>query len=138
MLLRVSRRRTRVMVIGKEATTALQLADSLAADGYEVVTIATPHQALDVLPAMNPHVFVFDCHAAGADISQGVSAIRGRFPDLPVIAVLEDNRPEAVEESIKAGVSAYVVKPDGMDDIGRLLARQVRPVEAATARSSTA
>jgi len=116
-----TRSRTRVMVLSTGAAAALRLADRLAADGYEVATTATEDEALDVLPAMKPHVLVFDSRVTGPDLSQGVEAIRGRFPDLPLVAVVEDQKPEKPTHGINAGSTAVLLRPCDMKQIERLV-----------------
>lgn len=82
----------------------------------QVLTAATPAQALDVLGRHAVDLVIQDMNFSREAITgeEGVElfqAIRGRHPDLPIVLLTAWTRLETAVELVKSGAADYIAKP---------------------------
>ena len=122
----------RVLVVDDEAPVRRQLKVGLAQHGYEVEESEEGLQALAKIKTAytnNPFQFVIlDIRLPDIDGLRVLQAIKGTYPDLPVVVISgygNESTPEAVE--IKKG-SVYLDKPFDVDTLIAELSRIAPPV----------
>jgi DNA-binding NtrC family response regulator len=88
----------------------------LSVHRMQVLTAATPSQALDILAQQAVNLVIQDMNFSREAITgeEGVDlfrAIRSRHPDLPIILLTAWTRLETAVELVKAGAADYIAKP---------------------------
>lgn len=77
----------RVLIADDEARIREVLRDFLAAQGYDVATVATGAQALDAVPTFQPDVIVVDMVMPGLSGIDVLAALRRAGLSVPVILI---------------------------------------------------
>lgn len=124
----------RVLVVDDDALMTLVLVRQLRALGCQPVTVTSGERALETLGAEPFDVVLMDCQMPGLDgyettrrlrrmEAQDVLAHRGR---LPIIAASGQERGEAVEGCLAAGMDDYLAKPSSTTELIGVLRRACR------------
>ncbi|MBI4734010.1 MAG: response regulator [Rubrobacteridae bacterium] len=123
--------RLRILIAEDEAIIRLDLKEMLTELGHEVVAEAwTGDMALKVAGELNPDLAILDIKMpgkSGIDVAKEISA----SGLCPVIMLTAYSQKTLVEEAIKAGAMAYLVKPFDKSDL-------LPAIEIARARYSEA
>lgn len=108
---------------------ALKLALSTVADLLLVGEAASGAETLAVVAATRPDVLVLDIALPDMNGIEVAKLLKQRFPELGVVALSGYAERMFVEEMLKAGAKAYIVKSAGADELVaaiRLVARGER------------
>src|SRR5256885_15637901 len=130
---------TRVLVVDDSVVVRRSLAEAFSCEPDVVAagSAASGRIALMKIPLLQPDVVLFDINMPGTDVVETLLAIRGGYPDLPVIILntLRDVGTAAAIDALALGSIDYVVKPDGATPREglRLLARELVPMIVAMA-----
>jgi two-component system, chemotaxis family, protein-glutamate methylesterase/glutaminase len=107
--------RIRVLVIDNSATSRRLISESLAAEPtIELVGVAANGSiALNRIPQVNPDLVTLDVAMPEMDGLQTLTAIRGSYPDLPVImfSTLTEHGAAVTLEALALGATDYATKP---------------------------
>jgi DNA-binding NtrC family response regulator len=118
--------RTRIMVANQDAEFALKLADSLAADGYEVAIVQEAGEILDLLRNMEPDGILLDLHLSVPDSMKLLQNIRAVHPHVPVITMADPALHDVAARSVKAGARTFLLKPFDFQHVRDLLGAELR------------
>ena len=122
-----SRRPVRVVVAEDEAIIRLDLAETLRAEGYDVVAdTGRGDEAVELVAEHRPDVAILDVKMPGLDGIEATRAIASERRAAVVILTAFSQR-DLIEAAREAGAMAYLVKPYQPDDL-------VPAVELALAR----
>ena len=108
---------TRIVIAEDEAIIRMDLAETLAEDGYEVVgQCGNGDEAIELVHLLQPDVAILDVKMPGRD---GISAARQLTEEraCAVVLLTAFSQRELIEEARDAGVMAYVVKPFERSDL---------------------
>jgi DNA-binding response OmpR family regulator len=108
-----------VLVVEDDEGTRDAMLRILAAQGYQVLTAATAHDALGVLdqPLAPIDVVVLDVHlpdASGIDVCRQMRSSR---PHLPVVVCSGEASPDEVADLLRLGAFRYFTKPISVDEL---------------------
>ncbi|MBN2331513.1 MAG: response regulator [Deltaproteobacteria bacterium] len=111
----------KILCIDDEENIRLLLACELEEEGYEVISLGDPLQAMEIIAQQQPDIIILDIkmpHLSGIEL---LSTIRDRYYDLPVILL-------SAYSSFKRDVSAmasdyYVVKSGDLTELKKLVKR---------------
>lgn len=101
----------RVVVAEDEALNRMDIVESLASAGYEVVgEAANGQEAVDLVKQTKPDVVVMDIKMP---VKDGITAAREINEEFiaPVVMLTAFSQKDLVAEAVDAGVMAYLVKP---------------------------
>jgi DNA-binding NarL/FixJ family response regulator len=122
-----------------------------ARDEFEVCGEAsTAAEAMSLVPRLSPDLVIVDISLPGTSGIDLTKAIRAEFPKLPVLILSMHEEALYATRALRVGASGYIGKQDAIDNIevalqeafsGRcylspVIAKQIRPNDAATAESS--
>jgi response regulator NasT len=98
-----------IMLIDAQNKRRLILAQSLINSGYElVVECKTAEGLLDLVDKNKPDIIVMGIDGPDKLTLDNLVMLNKKHP-IPVVVFAEDEAPQVIEQSIKAGVSAYIV-----------------------------
>jgi DNA-binding NarL/FixJ family response regulator len=111
----------RVVIVDDHPVTRQGLRAAFAAvDDVEVVGEASSgEQAVTLVDETLPDVVFMDVRMPGMNGLDATRAIRARHPDMKVIVFSADESRASVSEAIRAGVSGYLLKDVGADELVR-------------------
>jgi DNA-binding NtrC family response regulator len=115
-----------ILVVDDDKDVCEYLDDFLAQDGYRVVTVNDPTQAVDVLRQDEFHICIVDLmmpKLSGVDL---LGQIRKVDTDLAVIILTGYPSLETATASIEHDVSAYIKKPFSVDEFRGVIERIAR------------
>jgi phosphoserine phosphatase RsbU/P len=105
--------RKTVMLVDDEDTVRLMLRKILEHAGWTVVSAASPAAALELLPSVNPDLFVLDYLMPGMTGASLAAQIRQNdlYSNTPVLVLTSSGLDEDLEKAFAAGVDDYLLKP---------------------------
>jgi CheY-like chemotaxis protein len=107
--------RVRVLVVESDVRVGRALQEILEKDGYHVVTVEKPSQALEIIQTETPHVIVAPAEAEGHGISGhdlcAVVKATPRLLHIPVILVTASAKPSDYAASHLVGAVVCLTKP---------------------------
>ncbi len=109
--LRASLAGSRVLVVEDDASLREALVDTLELAGADVVQAESGEQALDLLTRNYVDMVVSDVNMGGMDGHELLSALRQRFPQLPVLLITAYGSIAKSVEAMREGAVDYLVKP---------------------------
>lgn len=115
-----------ILVVDDDKDVCEYLADFLEHDGYRVVAVNDPTQAVDVLRQDEFHICIVDLmmpKLSGVDL---LGQIRKVDTDLAVIILTGYPSLETATASIEHDVSAYIKKPFSVDEFRGVIERIAR------------
>lgn len=80
-------------------------------DDYEIATAVEGGGAVEAAATRQPDLILMDIGLPGLNGLDAVRAIRGRDPDVPIVAVSSLVMPGDREQALAAGCDAFVPKP---------------------------
>jgi CheY-like chemotaxis protein len=103
--------RPRVLLIGDSRTAQAALGRGLEEAGFEVLVAGDAMEALDVLAQRRCAVVLADYQLPGTNGLDLLAAVRGAYPDAPLILYSASMTPELAAQARDFGVAALLEKP---------------------------
>jgi CheY-like chemotaxis protein len=116
----------RVLLVEDESDARELLSFFLAASGAEVVTAASPREALSALATSSPNVLVSDIGMPGQDgyaFMRDLRASAGNGARIPSLALTAFTGADHRARASAAGFSEYLNKPADLDVVASTIAR---------------
>jgi two-component system response regulator AtoC len=114
----------RVLIADDEASLRKVLASALKKEGYDVVTVKSADEALDVLEASSApdtdepfSLLISDVRMPGIDGMQLLLKVKKRFKDLPVVMLTAHGTVDLAVQALKQGAFDFITKPYERDDL---------------------
>lgn len=103
-------RRRRGLFMGDDDARAELATQALLASGYEVVArLSCAEDLLTAVSRVQPDVVLVDVDQPVGDMLESCAAVIRQAPR-PIVLFANDGSPDTIEEAVRAGVSAYVIK----------------------------
>lgn len=117
---RSSRAKT-ILAIDDEQMNLKLIGNMLEPEGFRVIAARTAEEGLELMRAHRAHLILMDVKLPGIDGLQATRILRAdpEFAHVPIIAVSAYAMPEDIEKAREAGVSSYLTKPFGRQDLLR-------------------
>ncbi len=115
----------RVLVIEDELDSTEVVRDMFEYNGIQSWSAATAEEALKMIPAVQPNVFVVDLALPGMDGWGFLKAVRENpaTANVPAVAITAFHSINVARQAIEAGFAAYFPKPLDTTSFVRELAR---------------
>ena len=113
------RKRMRVLIVDDHPVTrdGLRAALTTAADVEIVGEASNGEEAIEAVGKLNPDIVFMDVRMPGMTGIEATRAIRERYTDTRVILFTVDESRASIAEAIQAGVSGYLLKDVGADEL---------------------
>lgn len=130
--------RSVVVMLDDDVHTLAVVGRLLGDSGYRVESFTDGETCLAGLGRVSPDAICLDLHLPGYQGTSFLRRLRELVPDVPVVMLTGDDRPESVVTSMREGAYDYVTKPVGPDRLlttiahavaERRLVQQVRSLE---------
>jgi CheY-like chemotaxis protein len=130
---------TLVLAVDDSMTQVMGMQILLQQHGYEVITAANGHLALEAVRERRPDLVVTDLQMPEMDGLQLVAALRQEFAGLPIILTTAKGSEEIASKALRLGASSYVPKRTLNEDLVPTIERMMSMVDVAdhTTRPST-
>ncbi|MFG0245469.1 MAG: response regulator [Phycisphaerales bacterium JB052] len=96
---------------------------TLASEGHDVVSVATPEQLYQQAAEMHPDIIMLDIKMGVHSGEDVLREIRTRWPKQCVIVVTGYPSLDSMRETFKQDVFDYIAKPFGIEDMRRVLSQ---------------
>ncbi|HEX7050348.1 MAG TPA: sigma-54 dependent transcriptional regulator [Longimicrobiales bacterium] len=106
-----------ILVVDDEANIRRMIARLLAAEGYQVGEAPDGEAALAAIEAGEPDVVLLDLAMPGLDGLATLEALRGRWPDLPVVMMSGRASLADAVRATKLGAFHFIEKPLGPEAV---------------------
>jgi len=100
-----------ILIVDDEESVRKSLADVMRDEGYEVVTVASGREGIDILNEAHPSLALLDIAMPELDGIETLRRFREIRPDLPVIMVTGHGTIETAVKTTKMGAYDFIVKP---------------------------
>ena len=101
-------------------------------EGYGVKTVAGGEEAIEVLKAEKPRVFIQDLRMGGLDGMELLEKAKEIDPDLPVIVITAYSTWNTAVDAMRLGAFDYLKKPFDTDHIRGVIGRAIQVSERAS------
>lgn len=100
----------KIMIVDDDRTTVRLLQTLLEMDGFEVISAARGHVALEQAQASLPDVFLVDFHLADMEGVELITHLRAMpaFANTPIVMASGLN---VEDQALKSGANKFLVKP---------------------------
>jgi nitrogen regulation protein NR(I) len=122
----------RVLIADDEASLRKVLAAALKKEGYDVVTVKSAEEALEVLEASTApdtgepfSLLVSDVRMPGLDGMQLLSRVKRRFKDLPVVMLTAHGTVDLAVQALKQGAFDFITKPYERDELVAIVKKAI-------------
>jgi putative nucleotidyltransferase with HDIG domain len=105
------------LVVDDEATLRDALRRVLEASGYECITAASGHEALDLLEKTEVPVVLSDIQMPEMDGVTLLGSIRARWPDVAVLVITAVAEAEVAVACLQMGALDYLTKPFQLQEV---------------------
>ena len=130
----------RVLIADDEASLRKVLASSLRKEGYDVVSVKSGDEAMEVLEASESpdtgepfHLVITDLRMPGMDGMALLQRINKRFRDLPVVVLTAHGTVDLAVQALKQGAFDFITKPYEREElfsvVKKALEHRARDVE---------
>jgi len=130
----------RVLVVESDRRVGQAVQEMLEKDGYHVVTVEKPRQALEIIQTETPHVIVAASEAEGADISGHdlCAVVKGtpRLQHIPVILLTKSAKPSDYAANHLIGAIVCLAKPCQAERVRQAVRLVACPPSQSTGYSS--
>ncbi len=102
-----------ILIVEDSPTTRKFISFSLAAKGFEVISVADGMEALERLPKEKVSLIITDLNMPNMDGFELIKSIRANpeMNDIPIIILSSLAGSEEIEKGIHYGADSYLVKP---------------------------
>ncbi len=107
----------RVLVVDDEESILHTLEGILRDEGYEVAVAASGEQGIQSVEAEDPDLVLLDIWLPGMDGLEVLEAVKGRYPDLPVVMMSGHGTIETAVKATKLGAHDFIEKPLNLDKV---------------------
>ncbi|AEG91606.1 response regulator [Ramlibacter tataouinensis] len=114
----------RVLVADDHPVNRRYLGAVLRSIGHEVTLCDNGEEALEIVQTDRFDAVLMDIHMPvmdGLAATRAIRALGGRYADLPVVALTADVMPGARLQAVRAGISAFLSKPVGVEQLSAVL-----------------
>ena len=119
----------RVLIADDEKNMRWVLAESLAAEGYEVIEASDGKEALSAVDDQRPDLMVLDHKMPSPDGMEVLRRIRAKGETFPVIMLTAHGNVETAVEAMKAGATEYLTKPFDLAELKLSIEKAIRVSE---------
>jgi two-component system response regulator AtoC len=122
----------RVLIADDEASLRKVLSAALKREGYDVVTVKSAEEALEVLEASTApdtgepfSLVISDVRMPGLDGMQLLSRVKRRFKDLPVVMLTAHGTVDLAVQALKQGAFDFLTKPYERDELVSIVKKAI-------------
>jgi two-component system response regulator MprA len=107
----------RILVVDDDLAVCRSIDRALRLEGYEVVTVATGHAALEAVTLQSPDALVLDLQLPDLDGLQVCRHIREAGNDTPILMLTARHEIDDRVQGLDAGADDYLVKPFALEEL---------------------
>jgi two-component system response regulator MprA len=107
----------RILVVDDDLAVCRSIDRALRLEGYEVVTVATGHAALEAVTLQSPDALVLDLQLPDLDGLQVCRHIRETGNDTPILMLTARHEIDDRVQGLDAGADDYLVKPFALEEL---------------------
>jgi len=111
----------KILVVDDEPEARRLIRDALSRDGHVVLEAENGLEAVASLDAEPVDAVFMDIRMSRGDGLTALERIRALYPSLPVVMITGCGRNDMIEEAIRLGAVACLVKPFSMGDVVGML-----------------
>ena len=111
----------RILIVDDEIHVATVLAESVRAQGHEVIVAGSGEEGLALLDQTHPHAVFLDLVMPEMSGLEVLRRIRQSHPALPVVVITGHASSAQIEEAKRLGAADCVAKPFVLNQLNRAL-----------------
>jgi two-component system response regulator AtoC len=115
-----------ILVVDDDASILETFEHHLTRSGYEVATVTSGEEALEVIPTFDPALIITDIRMPGIDGIELLRRVRSSTEEVDVVVITAFEGMSTAVSAMKAGACDYLVKPLDLDQIDLLIERCFR------------
>ncbi len=120
-----------ILVVDDDESLREFLEILLQKEGYRVVTAATGEEALERLDEEDVSLVISDIRMPGMDGVSLLKAIKGRWPEIPVVLITAFASMDSAVDAMKEGAWDYLTKPFRIEELREILERALEAADSA-------
>jgi len=106
-----------ILVVDDEESICQSLKGALSDEGYEVWTVLSGEECLELLKEERPDLILLDIWLPGIDGIEALTQIKARYPEIEVVMISGHGTVEAAVTATKLGAFDFIEKPLSLDKV---------------------
>lgn len=116
---------TRILIVDDEMVIRESLAGWLRRDGYDVGTVASGEEAVDLLKQKGFDILLLDIQLDGMNGMELLSHVKEEYPDIDVVMITAFGSVQSAVQAMKSHAFDYLLKPFDPDELGLMIKKLV-------------
>ena len=116
---------TRILIVDDEMVIRESLAGWLRRDGYDVGTVASGEEAVDLLKQKGFDILLLDIQLDGMSGMELLSHVKEEYPDIDVVMITAFGSVQSAVQAMKSHAFDYLLKPFDPDELGLMIKKLV-------------
>ncbi len=116
---------TRILVVDDEMVIRESLAGWLRRDGYDVGTVASGEEAIDLLKKKGFDILLLDIQLDGMSGMELLAYVKEEYPDIDVVMITAFGSVQSAVQAMKSLAFDYLLKPFDPDELGLMIKKLV-------------
>ncbi|MCP3873228.1 MAG: sigma-54-dependent Fis family transcriptional regulator [Desulfobacteraceae bacterium] len=115
----------RILIVDDELVIRESLAGWLRRDGYDITTVSSGEEALDILKEQSFDVMLLDIQMDGISGLEVLNHVKEEYPDIDVVMITAFGSVPSAVKAMKSHAFDYILKPFDPDELGVLIKKLV-------------
>ncbi|OGR22042.1 MAG: Fis family transcriptional regulator [Desulfobacterales bacterium RIFOXYA12_FULL_46_15] len=116
---------TRILIVDDEMVIRESLAGWLRRDGYDVGTVASGEEAVDLLKQKGFDILLLDIQLDGLSGMELLSHVKEEYPDIDVVMITAFGSVQSAVQAMKSHAFDYLLKPFDPDELGLMIKKLI-------------
>lgn len=116
---------TSILVVDDEMVIRESLSGWLKRDGYDVGTVASAEEAIDLLKQKRFDILLLDIQLGGMSGMELLRYVKEEYPDIDVIMITAFGSVQSAVQAMKSLAFDYLLKPFDPDELGVMIKKMV-------------
>ena len=119
-----------ILVVDDAPQILKALSDVLSASGYAVRTAPSGERALQIMESAQFDLIITDLKMSGMSGMDLIARVTDRAPNMPIVILSGFGDMDDVIKALRAGVADYLKKPFSIDEVLKVVQREVKKAQA--------
>ena len=115
----------RILIVDDELVIRESLSGWLKRDGYDITTVPSGEDAVQILKTSSFDILLLDIQLDGMSGMEVLSHVKEEYPDIDVIMITAFGSVPSAVQAMKSHAFDYILKPFDPDELGLLIKRLV-------------
>ena len=120
----------KILVVDDDAIVIKSCRRILEAEGFEVLTVPSADEALEIIKRYDFHLLLIDVKMPKHDGMYLMREVKQNCPEIPIIVMSGYPTPETIADVLKLGATQFIPKPFRPDELIKSVRQVIQKVSS--------